>query len=65
MFEFLKSKSFYHLFSFLIGIFIVIVFKTPCNGEDCIEHRNVDINEMTSSIYQLGSKCYKFSTNNI
>ena len=47
-------------FSFLVGIFIIIVFKKACKGDDCIEHTNPNNEEINKSTYQIGSKCYQF-----
>ena len=48
------------LFSFLLGIFVVIVFKKSCKGDDCIDHKNPNIDEINKTTYQIGSKCYQF-----
>uniref|UniRef100_A0A6C0D9G2 Uncharacterized protein n=1 Tax=viral metagenome TaxID=1070528 RepID=A0A6C0D9G2_9ZZZZ len=62
MFEFLKTKNFHILFSFLIGVFIILLIRPICKGDECIIHTNPDIKEIESSIYQIGSKCYQFKT---
>jgi hypothetical protein len=63
MFEFLKTKNFHMLFSFLLGIFIVIVWKPSCKDNDCIKFELPDTNLINSSTYQISSKCYQFKTN--
>ena len=60
MFDFLKSKQFHIAFSFLIGLFVVLVLRPVCKGDDCVEHKNPDSKEVASSTYQIGSKCYQF-----
>jgi hypothetical protein len=65
MFEFLKTKNFHMLFSFLLGIFIVIIWRPVCNNDDCIKHELPDVNEINSSTYQIGNKCYQFRTNSV
>jgi hypothetical protein len=60
MFEFLKTKNFRKIFSFMIGIFIILVLRPICKGEDCLEHKNVT-KEVANSTYQIGSKCYTFT----
>jgi len=65
MFEFLKSKKFYILFYFLIGIFIIIIFKKKCIGDDCVEHHNPNIDEINKTTYQIGSKCYQFRSTTV
>jgi len=61
-FEFLKTKKFHILFSFLLGIFIVIIWRPVCKNDDCIKHVLPDMKEINSSTYQLGSKCYQFKS---
>ena len=53
MFEFLKTKTFHILFSFLVGIFVIIIFKKGCSGDDCIEHINPNIDEINIQGYKL------------
>jgi hypothetical protein len=65
MLEFLKTKNFHMFFSFLLGIFVVIVFKKTCKGDDCIEHKNPNIDEINKLTYQIGSKCYQFRSQSI
>ena len=65
MFEFLKTKNFHMLFSFLLGIFIVIIWKPVCKNDDCIKHELPDVNEINNSTYQIGNKCYQFRTNSV
>jgi hypothetical protein len=63
MFEFLKTKNFHMFFSFLIGIFIVIIWKPVCKDDTCIKHELPNVNEINSSTYQIANKCYQFRTN--
>lgn len=65
MFEFLKSTKFHMIFSFIVGLFIVLVLRPICKGESCNEHKNPDTKEMISSVYQLGSHCYQFQTTTV
>jgi hypothetical protein len=60
MLDFLKTKNFKMLFSFLIGIFIIIIFKKSCQGDDCIEHQNPNVDDINKSTFQIGTKCYQF-----
>lgn len=61
MFEFLKSKMFQTIFSFLLGLFIVLVVRPSCKDESCIKRINPSSKEISDSTYQLGSKCYQFT----
>lgn len=59
MFEFLKTKQFRLVFSFMLGIFIILILKP---NETSTIHVNANITEIESSTYQIGSKCYKFNS---
>jgi hypothetical protein len=59
MFEFLKTKFFRLFFSFMCGVFIILMLN---NKEVPIVHTNANIQEVESSTYQIGSKCYKFKS---
>ena len=65
MFEFLKTKNFYILFSFLIGVFIILILRPTCKDDSCITHTNPDIKEIESSTYQISSKCYQFKASTV
>ena len=60
MFEFLKTTKFHKIFSFMLGIFIILVLRPVCKGEECLTHVNVT-KEVADSTYQIGSKCYTFT----
>lgn len=60
MFEFLKTKNFHMLLSFLIGVFIILIIRPICKEDECITHINPDIKDIEKSTYQIGSKCYQF-----
>jgi hypothetical protein len=62
MFEFLKSESFKIIGSAVIGVGIVAVLKPICKGDECIIQKAPAVDEVTKSTYQIGSKCYKFTT---
>jgi len=60
MFEFLHSKNFNVIFSFIVGLGIMTLLKPICKGADCIHQKAPPIEEVNKSTYQLGSKCYQF-----
>jgi len=62
MFEFLKTKKFHMIFSFLLGIFIVIIFRPVCDGGECIKHELPNVNDINVTTYQIGTKCYQFKS---
>lgn len=60
MFEFLRSPQFNYVFSFLIGLGIVSLFKSSCKGDACRILRAPPYEELKTSTYQTGKDCYKF-----
>jgi hypothetical protein len=63
MFEFVKSKSFHTIASFIIGLGIAAVLTpTGCPTGICTVQKAPPVEEVTKSTYQLGSKCYQFKT---
>ena len=62
MFEFLKSKTFHLIGSFVVGFGIVAVFRKQCAGPDCLIQKAPPVNEVTKTTYQIGQKCYQFKT---
>jgi hypothetical protein len=62
MFEFLQSKSFNAVFSFILGLGIIALLKPICHGPSCIVQKAPSVEEVTKSTYQLGSKCFQFAT---
>jgi hypothetical protein len=62
MFEFLKSKHFHLIASFIVGLGLAAILRPGCTGPNCIVHRAPSVEEVTKSTYQLGSKCYQFKT---
>jgi hypothetical protein len=60
MFEFLKSKTFDAVFSFVLGLGLMALLKPGCKEGECHIQKAPPYEEVKSSTYQLGSKCYKF-----
>jgi hypothetical protein len=65
MFGFLKTEGYNIVFSIVIGIGLVAVFKPGCRDNQCAIKKAPPVDEVTKSTYQIGDKCYKFKVNNI
>ena len=61
MLDFLKTKGFHKLFSFLVGVFIVIIFRRICKDKECIDIVMADPNIIKTKTYMIGDKCYVFT----
>lgn len=62
IFDFLKSKKFNLVFSFLMGLGLMAILRPGCKGDGCIVMKAPPANEVQTSTYQIGKKCYKFET---
>ena len=62
MLEFIKSKSFHIIGSFIIGFGIVAVLRAGCSGDNCVIQKAPPVEEVKSTTYQIGHKCYQFAT---
>jgi len=63
--DFLKSKKFNFIFSFILGLGIAAILRPACKGDACITLKAPPIHEINKSTYQLGSKCYQFRTDTV
>ncbi len=61
MFEFIKSKSFHTIASFILGFGLIAVLRPGCGqGSSCTILKAPPLEEVAKSTYQLGQKCYQF-----
>jgi hypothetical protein len=60
MYGILKTEKFALLFSFIIGFGLVAVLIPVCKGEECFIKKAPSIDDMKTSTYYIGSKCYQF-----
>jgi hypothetical protein len=58
----LKNPVIGMLVSFMFGLAIVLVIAPICHGKECMVVKAPPIHEVRDSIYQIGTKCYKFET---
>ena len=63
--DFMKSKEFNVVFSFLIGLGLAAILRPACKGDQCIRLKAPPITEMKDATYQVGSKCYQFTIENV
>ena len=60
MLKLIKSDSFDNVFSFVLALGCMTLLKPICKGEECEVRKPPSVDEIKTSTYQLGSKCYKF-----
>lgn len=62
LFTFLHSNTFNVFWSAILGVGIMAVLKPSCKGNECHTRKAPSVEEVTNGPYQIGTKCYKFST---
>ena len=65
MFEFLKTKEFSTVFSFVIGLGLMALLRPICHGKDCMIQKAPSVEEVNKTTYQLGSNCYQFRSESV
>lgn len=58
----LNDNRFNILFSFVLGIGIICVFRPICKGEDCEKNKPPKESDFDKFVYRMGGKCYEFKT---
>jgi hypothetical protein len=56
----IKTEKFAVAFSFLIGFSIMSLMIPMCKGDTCIIKKAPLVEEMKTSTFRIGSKCYQF-----
>ena len=58
--DILKDPRFNTVFSFLMGVFIILLIRPACKGEECFNYKAPPIKEIKEHAYKIGDICYKF-----
>ena len=58
--DILKDKRFDFFFSFLMGVFIILLLRPICKGEDCFTFKAPSVKTISENAYKIGDTCYKF-----
>jgi hypothetical protein len=60
--DYIKSPKFGYLFSFVIGIGIIVILAGgDCKGDNCVALKAPVVSEIQGNVYKLKGKCYKFT----
>ena len=60
MFKFLQTDAFDAVFSFILALGCMALLKPICREKECQVQKAPPFEEVKTSTYQMGSKCYKF-----
>lgn len=63
--DFLKSKEFNVIFSFLLGLGLAAILRPACKGDQCLTLKAPPMKDMKEATFQLGNKCYQFEIENV
>ncbi len=58
--DILKDPRFDVVFSFLMGVFIILLIKPICKGDSCFTYKAPPMKEINEHAYKIGDICYKF-----
>lgn len=58
--DILKDKRFNLVFSFLMGVFIILLLRPICKGAECFSYKAPVVKTITEHAYKIGDTCYKF-----
>jgi hypothetical protein len=58
--DILKDPKFNTVFSFLMGVFIILLIRPICKGDACFSYKAPPVKEIQESAYKIGDTCYKF-----
>jgi hypothetical protein len=58
--DILKDPRFNTFFSFLMGVFIILLMRPICKGEECFSYKAPPVKEIKEHAYKIGYICYKF-----
>lgn len=64
LWDFMKSKKFNFLFSFLIGLGLCAILRPVCKGDQCIQLKAPLMHDVVGKTFQLGRKCHQFTIEN-
>ena len=62
--DFMKSKQFNLIFSFLLGLGLAAILRPACKGDQCVRSKAPPLTDTKDVTFQLGNKCYQFSVEN-
>jgi hypothetical protein len=58
--DILKDPRFNKVFSFLMGVFLILLAKPACKGDSCFTYKAPPMKDMREHAYKIGDTCYKF-----
>ena len=47
--------------SIMLGLGLAVLFRTACNGKDCLNFKGPKFSDIDGKTYQFGDSCYKYN----
>jgi hypothetical protein len=58
--DILKDPKFDMVFSFLMGVFLILLIRPVCKGDNCFSYKAPPVKDIKEHVYKIGDTCYKF-----
>jgi hypothetical protein len=58
--DILKDPKFDMVFSFLMGVFLILLIRPVCKGESCFSYKAPPVKDIKERVYKIGDTCYRF-----
>jgi hypothetical protein len=58
--DILKDSRFNTVFSFLMGVFIILLIRPGCKGDACFKYKAPPPKEIKEHAYKIEDTCYRF-----
>jgi hypothetical protein len=62
LWDILKDERFSVMFSFILGVGILAVFRPACDNDSCAKVKAPPIPDFDDKTFRIGDACYKFKT---
>jgi len=59
--KFVHTESGKYIMSIILGFGLATLFRTVCNGKNCLIVKAPPLDEIQDKIYKHQGKCYKFT----
>jgi hypothetical protein len=58
--DMLHSQYFPRIFSFILGVFIILLARPACKDGKCFGYKAPAVSEIRDHAYKIEDRCYKF-----
>jgi hypothetical protein len=58
----LNTKVGITFISIMLGLGLAVLFRSACNGKDCLNFKGPKFSDIDGKVYQFGDSCYKYNT---